>query len=115
MTRLFIELYLDEDVDILLADLLRHRGFTVTTTRDVDQLHLDDRGQLSLATNRGWTIFTHNRVDFEALATEDVIAGRSHAGIIIATRRRPHDLLRRLLLLLNTLTTDEMTDQVRYI
>jgi hypothetical protein len=31
MSRLFIGLYLDEDVDVLAADWLRSRGFKVTT------------------------------------------------------------------------------------
>jgi len=33
MKPFFIELYLDEDVDVLLAELLRARGFKVTTTQ----------------------------------------------------------------------------------
>ena len=32
MKQLFIDLYLDEDVDVLLADLLRVRGFGAVTT-----------------------------------------------------------------------------------
>jgi hypothetical protein len=36
---LFIELYLDEDVDVLVADLIRARGFTIVTTRDAGNLH----------------------------------------------------------------------------
>jgi len=35
MSRLFIELYLDEDVDVLVADLLRSPGFKVTTIAGV--------------------------------------------------------------------------------
>ena len=38
MTTLFIELYLDEDVNVLVAALLRARGFTALTTREVGQL-----------------------------------------------------------------------------
>lgn len=40
--RLFIELYLDEDVDILIADLLRGYGFIAETTRDAGQLGSSD-------------------------------------------------------------------------
>jgi len=36
--RLFIELYLDEDVSVLLADLLKARGFNVETARDANLL-----------------------------------------------------------------------------
>ena len=32
MSRLFIELYLDEDVDVVVGDLLRARGFVSGTT-----------------------------------------------------------------------------------
>ena len=35
MIRLFIELYLDEDVDVLIAQLMRARGFVVVTTQEV--------------------------------------------------------------------------------
>jgi hypothetical protein len=35
MSRLFIELYLDEDVDVLVAGLIRARGFQTITTQEV--------------------------------------------------------------------------------
>ncbi len=38
-----------------------------------------------------------------------------HAGIVIATRRHPHEVARRLFALLNTLTSDEMQGQLLYI
>lgn len=47
MNRLFVELYFDEDVDILVADLIRARGFAVKTTREEgrlsDSLHIATR------------------------------------------------------------------------
>ncbi len=42
---LFIELYLDEDVDILVADILRGYGFVAETTRDAGQLGGSDVAQ----------------------------------------------------------------------
>lgn len=33
MSQLFIALYLDEDVDVLVARLIRARGFSATTAR----------------------------------------------------------------------------------
>jgi hypothetical protein len=38
MNRLFIEVYLDEDVNVLVADLIRARGFSLTTVRDEGML-----------------------------------------------------------------------------
>jgi len=60
-------------------------------------------------------ILTHNRVDFERLAEEYRVAGRHHAGIIISVRRPPYEVTRRLLVLLNQVTAEEMDDQVMYI
>jgi hypothetical protein len=45
MNGLFIELYLDEDVDVLVADLVRARGFTVVTTQEGGNIGASDRQQ----------------------------------------------------------------------
>ncbi len=114
MKPLFIRLYLDEDVNVLLSDLLRGRGFFVTTTQEAGQIGKTDEDQLAFATTRGRAILTHNR-DFEVLARNYFEAGRTHAGIIIAVRRHPMELLRRVLTLLNHVTADEIENQIRYI
>ena len=115
MSRLFIEVYLDEDVDNLVAALLRARGFTATTTVEAGNRGASDADQLAYAAARGQALLTHNRGDFEALARAYALAGHQHAGIILATRRPPHEVARRLLRLLNQVTADEMRDQVRYL
>ena len=66
MNRFFIELYLDEDVDVLVADLLRARGFVATTTRDAGKLQASDAEQMACAVGRQETLLTHNRADFES-------------------------------------------------
>jgi hypothetical protein len=38
-----------------------------------------------------------------------------HHGIILAVRRRPYEIARRLILILNQVTADEMRDQLRYV
>lgn len=115
MSRLFIELYLDEDVDVLVAELLRSRGFVVITTLEEKNRGATDAYQLIHAVQNGKALVTHNRVHFERLTREYVEAYRSHYGVIIATRRRPHELVRRLLQILNHVTADEFENQVRYI
>jgi predicted nuclease of predicted toxin-antitoxin system len=115
VNRFFIELYLDEDVDVLVADLLRARGFVATTTRDAGKLQASDAEQMACAVGRQETLLTHNRADFEALARTYLATGQSHHGIIIATRHPPYEIVRRLLLILNQVTADEMQDQLRYI
>ena len=115
MNRFFIELYLDEDVDVLVADLLRARGFVATTTRDAGKLQASDAEQMACSVGRQETLLTHNRADFEALARTYLVTGQSHHGIIIATRHPPHEIVRGLLPILNQVTADEMQDQLRYI
>jgi predicted nuclease of predicted toxin-antitoxin system len=115
MNRLFIELYLDEDVSALVATLVRSRGFEATTTAEAGQLGNSDAEQLAYAVSQQKTILTHNRVDFEELAREYLAKGQMHYGIIIAVRRPAHQIARRLLTILNSVTADEMIDQLRYI
>jgi len=47
--RLFVELYLDEDVDVLVARLLRAHGFVAVTCRDAGQLNRSDESQFDYA------------------------------------------------------------------
>jgi len=115
VNQLFIELYLDEDVDVLIADLLDVRGFAALTARDAGQLHKSDVEQLAYAVSQHKALLTHNRADFEVLAHTYFAAGQPHYGIIIAVRRLPHAIVHRLLHILNHVTADEMHDHVRYI
>jgi predicted nuclease of predicted toxin-antitoxin system len=115
MSRLFIELYCDEDVSILLAQLLRARGFIVVTSQEVGRLGSTDVEQLAYAVGQRKTLLTHNRIDFEALNQEYFTSERRHFGIIIAVRRPVRELLRRLLLILDRITADEIENQVLYI
>lgn len=80
MNQFFIELYLDEDVDVLIADLLRARGFKATTTQEAGQLGSGDEDQLAYAVTQQKALFTHNRNDFERVAEEYFAAGKKHHG-----------------------------------
>jgi predicted nuclease of predicted toxin-antitoxin system len=112
---LFIDLYTDEDVDVLIGDLLRARGFNVLTTRDDGRLHATNEKQLAFAAAEHRTLLTHNRADFESLHLTYLSTGKDHAGIIIARRLPAQDVAQRLLIILNAVTADEMQNQLRYI
>lgn len=115
MSSLFIRLYLDEDVNILVADLLKARGFDVVTTRDARQLHASDSEQLAYGISQGKALVTDNRTDFEALIQAYFVSVQMHYGVILAVRRSPQDIAQRLLVILNQVTADELQNQVRYI
>jgi len=57
-----VQLYLDEDVNILLASLLRSRNISVTTTQESKNLGKSDSEQLYFARQHSLTLVTHNRV-----------------------------------------------------
>lgn len=115
MNRLFIELHLDEDVDVLVAELLRKRGYSAITAREAGTLGEEDGEQLTYAVREQRALLTHNRVDFERLALEYFERAQGHFGIILAVRRPPSELVNRLLSLLNEATADEFQNQVRYV
>jgi predicted nuclease of predicted toxin-antitoxin system len=115
VARLFIALYLDEDVSVLVAELVRARGFDLLTTREAGRLHSTDEEQLAYAASQQRALLTHNRVDFELLHHASLAAGTPHGGIIIAVRHSPYEIVRRLLLILNHVTADEMDGHLRYI
>lgn len=52
MNGLFLELYLDEDVDVVVADLLRARGFVARTTLEENRVGATDEQQLECAAIR---------------------------------------------------------------
>ena len=96
MSDIFIHVYLDEDVDVLVATLLNSRGFEATTVRQEGQLGKTDAEQLEYAIGKEAAILTHNRIDFEMLAKE-------------------YFEQERLLTILNSTTADEMENQIIYI
>lgn len=115
MSSVFIRLYLDEDVNVLVADLLNARGFDALTVRDAGQLRASDAEQLLYAVNQQRALVTHNRGDFEALIQTYFDTEQKHCGVILAVRRQPQAIAQRLLVVLNQVVADEMENQVRYV
>ncbi len=113
---LYVRLYFDEDVSVGVVNNLRQRGFDVLSARDARHLHLDDDAQLAFAVAERRALVTHNRHDFEQRHGRYLAEGQTHHGMIIA-RRRASDaaVVARLLALLDSVTADEMINQLRYI
>ena len=114
MTRLFAEVYLDEDVSVVVAEMLKARGFKAITTQDAGRLGATDEDHVAHAASQQMVLLTHNRADFEALHGHYLAEGREHWGIIVAARRRPQQTVGNVLRLLNRLTADEMKGQLLY-
>ena len=112
---LFMAIYLDEDVHVLVGRLLPQRNCQAVTARDAGQLGKSDPEQLEYATRHGMVIVTHNRGDFEELHRQYLAAGQAHAGILIAMDNRPYALARRILAAWDMYTADEMRNQLFYV
>ena len=115
MNKLFIEIYLDENVHVLIAKIVGSHGFKAITTQEVGRKGTSDPEQLEYSSDEGYAILTHNRTDFEELAKDYFASGKNHCGIIIVADNSPQEIARRLIIILNDLTADEMTNQIIYI
>jgi len=113
--RLFAQVYLDEDVDVLVAKLLQARGFSALTTQEAGCTGRTDQEQLSYAVGHERALLTHNRTDFEMLHRAYLESDQSHYGIILANRRPPYQLTKRLFRLFNEVTAEELENQILYI
>ncbi|HLJ97839.1 MAG TPA: DUF5615 family PIN-like protein [Gemmataceae bacterium] len=82
-----LRVYLDENVDVLLASLLLVHGFHCLTTAGVGHLRWDDETQLWYAFQESRILIMHNRVDLENLAVRRWAQQKDHAGIVLAIRR----------------------------
>lgn len=113
---LYMRLLFDEDVSVEIAANLKSRGFDVLTVRDAGRLHLTDEAQLAFAVQEQRAIVTHNRLDFELLHAQYLAAEQPHFGIIIAKRRSQDAIVvRKLLSLLDSVSSEEMRNQLHYI
>lgn len=110
-----IRLYLDEDVHQFIADALRLRGWDALTTHEAGRRRADDLQQIEFAASIGRTIVSYNSSDFPRLHDEIIGRSDSHAGIIVGTQDDSSRNFRALLNILNTLSADEIRDQLLYL
>jgi hypothetical protein len=111
--RLFIAFYTDADVDQELARQLRRRGFDAISAREMNNYLLTDREQLEFAIGKHRTILSYNIEDWIPLYDEYWHAGKKHYGIIVSEQIPLGELMRRVLRLLDTITADEMINNIK--
>jgi len=107
-TRLFVRLYLDADITPKLARLLREHGYDVLSAHEVGNAELSDPEQMAFAASQERTLLTCNAQDFTPLFEEYWDAGRKHSGVIVSEQLEFGEMLRRILILLDSVIADEM-------
>ena len=110
---LFIRLYLDADVNVRLALLLRERGFDCVSARELGHHVLSDEAILVWATAANRTVLTFNVHDYVDLVRSWWFAERSHGGVIGSKQIPLSELYRRVLRLLNEVTPEEIVNSYR--
>jgi Domain of unknown function (DUF5615) len=113
-----IRLYLDEDAMFHgFKDALRAQGIDVRTVEEEGAQGYSDEQQLLYAKALGWVIYSFNRGHFMALHTRFLTEGISYAGIILAPQNRYSigEQLRRILLLIEAKSAEEMQNQVVFL
>ncbi|ODS30439.1 MAG: hypothetical protein SCARUB_04458 [Candidatus Scalindua rubra] len=106
-----IKLYLDEDIDPLLAKVLRERGHDVLTVHEAGKRTLNDRKQLEFAISQGRTFFTHNIKHFVRFSQEYSKSSKNHFGIIVSDHLPFKELLKRTLRMLERHSKEDISNR----
>jgi hypothetical protein len=107
-----IRLYLDADVDVKLAPILRAAGYDCVSAREVGYAESDDEAQMTFAAREGRVFLTHNIRHFVPIFERWWHAGLSHCGIVVSQQIPLGELQRRMLCLLEILTANEMENNI---
>lgn len=107
-----IRFYLDENLDLAIAEQLKRRGIDVVTVRDVGRLGNSDVNHLKRATEMGQVLCTQDD-DFLRMAAE----GMEHAGIVFHRHHRANVgvWVRALVDLHTFVTAKEMVNHVEFV
>jgi hypothetical protein len=112
---LFVRLYVDEDVHESVASALRRSGYDVISVREAQRRGLTDAEQLAHAVEQGRTLFSFNAADYIALHLEYLAQGQEHSGIVVSRQVPIGETVRRLLILLDQVSADDMRNQLRWL
>ncbi|TAL22918.1 MAG: hypothetical protein EPN94_10255 [Nitrospirae bacterium] len=107
-----ISLYLDEDVRVLLAEILRSRGYDASHVLDIGRTGKSDDEQLAFAVRYKKAILTHNVRDYRILSKSYEAMEKEHFGIIVSEQIPFNELLRRTLKFLSSNTKDSIKNRL---
>ena len=107
-----IRFYLDENMQVAIADQLKRRGIDVVTVRDLNLLGDTDINHLKRAAQMGRVLCTYD-ADYVELA----MSGISHSGIVFGQHHQHTigDWVKFLELLSGVYSVEEMQNLVEYL
>ncbi|MFQ5752550.1 MAG: DUF5615 family PIN-like protein, partial [bacterium] len=107
------KIHLNEHLSPRLASQLQKHGFNRTTSQETKLLSQSDEKQLAFAVSQKRALVTFNIRDFSRLHEKYQANGDKHWGIIFSTREPINVLFHRLLRLLNSVSAEELKNQIR--
>ena len=107
-----ISLYLDEDVRVLLAEVLRSRGYIASHVLEFRREGRSDEEQLAYAVKHKMAILTHNIRDFRILSESYAAQGKNHSGIVVSKQIPFNELLKRTLKFLSSNNQDSIKNSL---
>lgn len=110
-----ISLYLDEHIQLALAEALRARGVDILTTPEAGNIGLADIEQLIFATTNKRVLLSYNKRDYAKIHYGWMTLKKPHAGIILSDQLSIGTVLRRLMKLYFSLTSDDMKNRLEYL
>jgi predicted nuclease of predicted toxin-antitoxin system len=110
-----LKLYLNENLSWRVARALREYGYDVVSSHEAEMDQADDSTQLTFAVEQGRTVVTNNFRDFVALDEVYADQRKPHYGIIFTTKCPLSFLIRRLRKLLETVSQEQMMNQIRWL
>ena len=113
--RLYIALYLDENVDERLAPALRRYGYDVLTTTEAGRKGSRDDDQLRYAAAQRRALLSHNIADFARMAEQWRAREIEHWGIFLTREVGFRSLLQRVLKVLDHYGADEVKNRVVFL
>lgn len=106
-----LKIYADESVDVAIVEGVKRRGIAAFSARELGNLGLTDKEQLEVAARMQAVILT-NDADFLRMAGEE-----EHCGIIYVHQRKltVGECIKRLRLLIETKTAEQMKNQIVFL
>lgn len=108
-------IYLDEDVDIIVAEMFRSQGYSALTVQEAGRKGKSDPEQLSYAIENELVMLTHNRIDYQRLAVKYFEEDKTHFGIVLAVQRPVREIANGTLIILNRFSAKDLKNQIFYI
>lgn len=84
------------------------------TTIEAEMSGALDNAQLSYVASVNRCILTHNRVDYERLHLNCLSSKQQHSGIIVTPQNNAYEVAKRVGIILDSLTADEVFNQLLY-